>query len=357
MSLKAKLPTWAFILVAAIGLAVSVLLYQYGISVLGEIRNLSIENAHWTKIIPKIDQLADWKTYRNEKYGFEVKYPNNWFNQVCNGDFISFDPSAAASKNICSCSGDEPCYPGIIFIAIHDEEQEFLSLDELTENFLKTEFKQESLTVGDDKMVKFFKEDRPGQIYVLIHKKDYSVEIVYQEFESPRYEKIFNQILSTFKFIEPTDTSDWKTYRNEEYGFEVKYPRDWEIFEMLDKQKYGREGITLNSPTRQEFEEINTPSDVNIIVETKSIQLSLEKFIEQYSDGWYSRYTVEEMTTIGGKSTRYVKSSVYRPANVIFIDNEHYILMISFNLDETYHPDMPNLATYKSIINTIRFTN
>jgi len=25
---------------------------------------------------------------------------------------------------------------------------------------------------------------------------------------------------------EPIDTSDWKVYRNEEYGFEIKYPRD-----------------------------------------------------------------------------------------------------------------------------------
>lgn len=29
--------------------------------------------------------------------------------------------------------------------------------------------------------------------------------------------------------LEEIDTSNWKTYRNEEYGFEVKYPEGWEI--------------------------------------------------------------------------------------------------------------------------------
>jgi hypothetical protein len=35
---------------------------------------------------------------------------------------------------------------------------------------------------------------------------------------------------------EPIDISDWKTYRNEEYGFEVKYPKDW--YYITNKMKY-----------------------------------------------------------------------------------------------------------------------
>jgi hypothetical protein len=36
---------------------------------------------------------------------------------------------------------------------------------------------------------------------------------------------------------EPIDTSNWKTYRNEKYRFEVKYPKDWEIFLSGDESE------------------------------------------------------------------------------------------------------------------------
>ncbi len=43
----------------------------------------------------------------------------------------------------------------------------------------------------------------------------------------------FSKILDGEYSLNAIDTSDWKTYRNEEYGFEVKYPKEWEIQELM----------------------------------------------------------------------------------------------------------------------------
>src|SRR3989338_8131969 len=56
---------------------------------------------------------------------------------------------------------------------------------------------------------------------IFVQRNNFTLSISFTPIE------ILNQILSTFKFIEPADISDWKVYRNEEYGFEVKYPKYW----------------------------------------------------------------------------------------------------------------------------------
>lgn len=41
------------------------------------------------------------------------------------------------------------------------------------------------------------------------------------------------------------DTSNWKTYRNEKYGFSFKYPKEWKIKTSVEE---GETGIVLNPP-------------------------------------------------------------------------------------------------------------
>lgn len=45
-------------------------------------------------------------------------------------------------------------------------------------------------------------------------------------------------VLEPITSPEPNVTADWKAYRNEEYGYEIRYPKDWEI---LHKGYYKRE--------------------------------------------------------------------------------------------------------------------
>lgn len=163
---------------------------------------------------PEID-ISNWKTYSNEEYGFEFKYPE---------DFKVYDDYPDKSAVFIGTSETNRSPNEGVSMKIIDKEitvaiDEAKNRDEITnvleekKDFLNgIEFNKLVLTsaIGYNDAHYFFVKS--GKNYEIILDNDNEIQ---------------NQILSTFKFTKKDETVDWKTYRNEKYGFQIKYPQDW----------------------------------------------------------------------------------------------------------------------------------
>jgi hypothetical protein len=182
---------------------------------------------------------SDWKTYRNEQYGFEFKYPPTFVVETTKYRYLSllresgifhiliYDPSKEPSFRHCGandCTNIPFEYSGI-------------SVDVFPKDGLK---KVESLaqekncgtsdvTIGNATVTLYCQGTLIGSYGFTTYKTER-----FDYYFEPDY-FLSEKILSTFNFFSPTPDfvaqipSDWKTYRSEKYGFEFKYPSIFKV--------------------------------------------------------------------------------------------------------------------------------
>ena len=209
------------------------------------------------------DETANWQTYRNGFYkDYEIKYPSeltliergqdkraaslfsedyklNMTNGFVDGFGVNLSVNYYNSlDDLFECNKKDTD----IFNCL-------LANENLLLDYKNGEVKKENLTVNGYPAIKYeFISDngKNNNIGIVIQKgnKFYIVAIVYREDKNI---KLFNQILSSFKFIEKDETANWQTYRNEEFGFEFKYP------EYYSKLKYDFDSMAEEDYDRIHF--------------------------------------------------------------------------------------------------------
>ncbi|KPJ56793.1 hypothetical protein AMJ49_03930 [Parcubacteria bacterium DG_74_2] len=89
------------------------------------------------------------------------------------------------------------------------------------------------------------------------------------------------------EIIVKDETADWKTYRNEEYGFEIKYPSTWEVAVEQDLwEERGFLQITVEGPGKIEKRLVESMEQKEEIIESGAqLIISYEQGLSHECEG------------------------------------------------------------------------
>lgn len=167
-----------------------------------------------TQSSPTPDPTANWKTYTSEKYGFSIKYPNDWSVRVTSAaadPYIYIDLNIKASWG--ESAGPEAGFPYTIAITEHKNTKKESFKDFVTKDLseeLKNNFTFQQEKIGS---YTFYRTDKLPSAYGALNVyitedggRYISIDLIPYSLDDPpnNQDKVlptFNQILSTFKFL------------------------------------------------------------------------------------------------------------------------------------------------------------
>ncbi|MFH1509636.1 MAG: hypothetical protein ABID67_00585 [Candidatus Nealsonbacteria bacterium] len=188
-----------------------------------------------------VDEATDWQTYKNEKHGFEIEYPLEWSYKVVSEKQIEF-----REKGKTYSVEESDVYAIGIFIYENPNNLTAEQIAEERKSKAGWPVEIKTLTVDNADVAQAIDYLQQNTIIVK-NKKDYN--IVTPSGLDKSVSEIYDKMVSTFRFLEiesEDETINWQTYRNNKYGYEIKYPAN------LKAESFTSMGGPSNTPIEED---------------------------------------------------------------------------------------------------------
>jgi hypothetical protein len=309
---------------------------------------------------PTPDPTANWKTYRNEQYNFEFKYPatlnynskqnsgvveelifsNGMSVLISNNQLIAQEAKVSEMWNGENIHFPQSCktngchfYTFSPFVGSWSKNVDFSKENARVELSQRFDIKNNSMEQLDDN--KFDALMSSGQID--------SANLM-----------VFSQILSTFKFTDqnrPIDTSNWTIYRGKDFA--IKYPANW----ISKAEKNGE--TNFYNPKKMENITMNgggilslSTEYLNVVWVEHSTQTA-EQVAKTFQKAWLTQKIKIETKTVNGLDyALFTDAGEGSRFNNLAISNGKVIIHLNTSMKALNGNDIEN-----QILSTFRFTN
>lgn len=189
---KGLSPIIIVVLIAAVSVGGYFLYTKYSIN---QTKNLS----QTVKPFPaSMGETYNWKTYSNQKYGYTLKYPSNYFIEETkdpNGNIGTTTISNYTNEDF--SSGRKNADDTDVFLMFITIPEKDTNLDEAKSFYIPANKIEDYVIDG----VTGFRVGKDGAIVIIYKKKEYNFNL---RNVNSKHRNDYNQILATFKFLDQT---------------------------------------------------------------------------------------------------------------------------------------------------------